>query len=267
MEKSERDRFVEIGKMVEELSEYAKKSQKSAKSSWKEDGSIVTNVDLEISETIRREIAKLFPDDNVVTEEELTEWKPDAKWNFILDPIDGTEVFYSGLPSFCTALGILDGKLNPVGAFIAAPRFGIGEEKLILSYIPGEDIYLNGERIDDFSKDDGLEEIMISSRLSGFDYSSFHGKVRSIGSSVLQIITPALVRRIKGSVTLPCYAWDLAAAIAVANHASLVSKYPDGSTFRFTFDMVRERKKAQDVIYTAKENEVDNLMKACRKIQ
>ena len=156
MEKSERDRFVEIGKMVEELSEYAKKSQKSAKSSWKEDGSIVTNVDLEISETIRREIAKLFPDDNVVTEEELTEWKPDAKWNFILDPIDGTEVFYSGLPSFCTALGILDGKLNPVGAFIAAPRFGIGEEKLIGMHLNDSKVPLSSHKDRHESLGEGL---------------------------------------------------------------------------------------------------------------
>jgi myo-inositol-1(or 4)-monophosphatase len=65
----------------------------------KADGSIVTMVDKSIEKTIRNFIAKYFPDDSVVGEEDKNvEGTSNFVWH--IDPIDGTDNFLRKIP-FC----------------------------------------------------------------------------------------------------------------------------------------------------------------------
>ena len=76
---------------IREAGKYAKEMQASVHRSYKEDGSVLTEVDLEISHRILSLIQSLFPECGIISEEEYTERKDNAEYTFVLDPIDGTD--------------------------------------------------------------------------------------------------------------------------------------------------------------------------------
>ncbi len=65
----------------------------------------VTAADKGAEEAIRRLIARRFPDHGVVGEEH-GEDRPDAEWVWVLDPVDGTRGFISGVPLWTTLIGL-----------------------------------------------------------------------------------------------------------------------------------------------------------------
>lgn len=88
----------------------------------KNDSSPVTEADRNAETFLRNEIEKVFPDDGIVGEEHgVKEGKNSVRW--ILDPIDGTKSFISGVPLYGTMVGVeIDGR----------PEIGV-------VYIPGLD--------------------------------------------------------------------------------------------------------------------------------
>lgn len=85
----------------------------------KDDGTPVTSVDLEVNERLLARLAEVFPDHTVVSEELVT-GNEDSRWTWVVDPIDGTSNFLSGLPYWCISLALtLDG--HPVLGLVEAP--------------------------------------------------------------------------------------------------------------------------------------------------
>jgi histidinol phosphatase-like enzyme (inositol monophosphatase family) len=72
----------------------------------KADHSPVTDADRGAEEIMRGLIRKRFPEHGVVGEEFGTE-RPDAEFVWVLDPIDGTKSFVTGVPLFGTLIGLL----------------------------------------------------------------------------------------------------------------------------------------------------------------
>ena len=76
----------------------------------KGDGSPLTIADQETEEFLRGEIKKAFPEDGIVGEE-FGETEGTSGFRWILDPIDGTKSFISGVPLFGTMIGVeVDGR-------------------------------------------------------------------------------------------------------------------------------------------------------------
>ncbi len=72
----------------------------------KEDDSPVTNADREAELLLRQRIESAFPNDGIVGEEfGQREGTSDFRW--ILDPIDGTTSFVSGVPLYGTLVGVV----------------------------------------------------------------------------------------------------------------------------------------------------------------
>ncbi len=71
----------------------------------KGDGSPLTIADQESERHLRAEIAKQFPSDAIVGEEFGTT-DGDSGFQWILDPIDGTKSFISGVPLYGTMVGV-----------------------------------------------------------------------------------------------------------------------------------------------------------------
>ncbi len=71
----------------------------------KGDGSPVTQADRAAETAIRERIADRFPGHGVIGEEYGTE-QAEAEWVWVIDPIDGTGAFISGLPTFGTLIGL-----------------------------------------------------------------------------------------------------------------------------------------------------------------
>ncbi len=88
----------------------------------KEDGSPVTIADREAETLLRKLINKEFPDDGVLGEE-FGEESGSSGFRWILDPIDGTKSFVSGVPLYTTLIGVLENDEPRIGV-ISAPALG-----------------------------------------------------------------------------------------------------------------------------------------------
>lgn len=75
--------------------------------SYKGDNSPVTAADIEAEKLIRKIIAKNFPDHGIIGEE-LKNTNPKAKYQWVIDPIDGTKQFVRGISFWSTLLAVLE---------------------------------------------------------------------------------------------------------------------------------------------------------------
>ena len=65
----------------------------------------VTEADKAAEQVIRKAILERFSDHGIVGEE-FGATNPDADYQWIIDPIDGTKAYISGLPSWGTLIGL-----------------------------------------------------------------------------------------------------------------------------------------------------------------
>ena len=258
-----------LAKAVEDAGLYAKGQQQKIHRSYKEDGSVITETDLTISKRILSVVSSLFPEANIISEETLTTFNPDAPYTFVLDPIDGTDVYSQGLPSWAVALGVLDKDRKPVGAYISAPRWGIGEDSLFVRLDPGSALLINGEPWAlSGDKDRPTQITMGSSGQRLMDFSNFHGKIRIFGSSILHMLAPVIYSHIQGCVNQSCYVWDITASHAVLLASGMDIQYVDGSPFVYDDRFVLERKPFSPSFYAgtaACRKELANILPATLK--
>ena len=101
--------------------------------STKSDDSPVTIADKMAEEKMRELIIKQFPDHGILGEE-FGSYKPDAEYQWILDPIDGTRSFICGTPLFGTLIALLqDGKpILGVMNFPVLGQFFLGDNSQTL---------------------------------------------------------------------------------------------------------------------------------------
>lgn len=78
----------------------------------KDDNSPLTIADQEAEKLLRTQIADEFPDDAIVGEE-FGETKGSSEFTWILDPIDGTKSFISGVPLYGTMVAVVTGNSDP----------------------------------------------------------------------------------------------------------------------------------------------------------
>lgn len=88
----------------------------------KADNSPVTAADRGAEELMRGLIAKAFPTHGIIGEE-LGSDRPDAEWVWVLDPIDGTKSFITGVPLWGTLIALLH-RGQPVLGAIHQPVLG-----------------------------------------------------------------------------------------------------------------------------------------------
>ena len=232
-----------LAQAVRDAGSYAKEQQQRIHRSYKADGTVITETDLAISKRILEVVASLFPDANIISEETITAFDRNAPCTFVLDPIDGTDVYSQGLPSWAVALGILDRERKPVGALISAPRWGLGEEELFLRLDPGSVLLVNDKPfLSRGNKDVPKQITMGSSGQRLMDLSRYEGKVRIFGSSILHMLSPILYDHIQGCINQSCYVWDIAAAHAALSKVGMEVEYVDGSPFVYNDCLMIERK-------------------------
>lgn len=66
----------------------------------------VSRVDREVEELVRTRLARDFPDHSIIGEE-LPPAHGQARFTWVIDPIDGTTNFINGLPLFACSIGVL----------------------------------------------------------------------------------------------------------------------------------------------------------------
>ncbi len=80
----------------------------------KSDRSPVTIADRSAEQAMRAVLAERFPEHGILGEE-FGEDRPDARYRWVLDPIDGTRAFVSGRPTFGTLIALMDGPTPIIG--------------------------------------------------------------------------------------------------------------------------------------------------------
>jgi len=171
-------------------------------------GTIVTAADREIERQIRADVAKLAPGVAVIGEELPSTGDLAGGWTLAVDPIDGTDAYVAGLPTWCVSLGLLYEGM-PVAGVVYLPTF--------------DDIYVAQSGI---LRWNGVEVPHggVEPQHDGFvlAYSEFHrrpllrlrGKVRVLGSTAYHL---SLVARgaAEAAIVGRVYIWDIAAGKAL----------------------------------------------------
>ena len=241
----DRKSFFRLCSAVRQCGEAARSNQKLIHRFLKDDGSILTETDLAVSDAIVSVIRSAYPDCNIVTEEiDLKNFTDGARYTFVLDPIDGTDAYSQGLPAWAVALGILDSGRKPCGAIIYAPRFGVGTDDLFICSMPDDDnVYLNGKLHKAPEHYEQPRQMVIASNIMNIvDMRPFKGKVRAFGSSIVHIIAPAVISNLDCTINGYCYAWDIASANAIIGKCGLGMCYLDGSEVEYDDNLLIARK-------------------------
>ena len=125
----------------------------------KADGSLLTEADLQMQARLTAELARRWPQFPLLGEEmskqqqhELLDGRGPGLW--VLDPLDGTSNFASGIPFFGISLAFLDAQGVQAGVVLDPMR----EESF--SALRGEGAWLNGEPLSTFSDRSALRECM-----------------------------------------------------------------------------------------------------------
>ncbi len=120
----------------------------------KSDASPVTQADVESEKTIRKILLEAFPQDGFYGEE-TGQANIEAKYLWLIDPIDGTKSFVREYPFFSTQIAVMrDGEL--VLGVSSAPQF----EEIAYS-IKGQGSFLNDKKLS-VSSIDSLEQASLS---------------------------------------------------------------------------------------------------------
>lgn len=183
----------------------------------KDDGTPVTDVDLEVDRRLLARLEETFPDHTVVSEELVTE-HADSRWTWIIDPIDGTSNFISGLPYWCISMALTrDG--YPVLAIVEAPPFAARFEA-----IAGEGATRNGEPISvrpPVDWNDGRNRhvpLLLTTATARRARPAVRLNPRVMGSAALDLCQVA-AGACAASVSLAPKVWDIAAGVLLVTEA------------------------------------------------
>lgn len=165
----------ELSSLTRELSlSYFNKQNFST--TLKLDQTPVTEADLAIENLIRNYIKKNFPDHGIIGEE-YENYNPTADYQWAIDPIDGTQNFAAGIPTYLTMIGVVKND-TPIAGMMDHPAINL---KVIAAKNLG--CYANDRRI--VINDDNLDP-----------------KSPLIKSSIITCSTPECFAHIEESSTL-----------------------------------------------------------------
>jgi myo-inositol-1(or 4)-monophosphatase len=171
-------------------------------------GTLVTEADREIERWLRTEMGGVAPEVAVIGEEFAATGDAAKGWALAVDPIDGTDAYVAGLPTWCVSLGLLH-RGTPVAGVVYLPAF----DDLYLAY--GGTLRWNGTEVPRGGVEPQHDGFVLA-------YSEFHrrpllrlrGKVRALGSTAYHL---SLVARgaAEAAIVGRVHVWDVAAGKAL----------------------------------------------------
>ena len=182
---------------------------------------VVTEADLEVELFIKQGLRR-FPTDGFLGEETGADAVTDADGVWVVDPIDGTQPFASGLPSWCVSIGYVRGGELQFGFVYNPPLDELFEGGL------GRPALLNGNPITPHqgrSLADGIVSVGFSPRVGADDVLPVldrllrqGGMFYRNGSAALSLCYVAC-GRLLGYVEPHLNSWDALGALAVIHAA------------------------------------------------
>jgi myo-inositol-1(or 4)-monophosphatase len=180
---------------------------------------LVTEMDGEVERFIRAAIARRYPDDAIIGEEEGGH-AGSRVW--ILDPIDGTANYARGIPHYCVSIAFLEDGVPSVGVLYDPSH------DWLYAAARGEGATRNGERLAVSPCKDlaaATVECGWSTRRSTAEYIALVQRVMDAGCAIRRAGSGALgladvaAGRIEAYCELHINAWDCAAGILLVQEA------------------------------------------------
>ena len=204
---------------------------------------LVSYVDKESEKRIIAELQKLLPESGFIAEEGTNDTRGE-RFNWVIDPLDGTTNFIQGVPVYCVSIGLLDGDELVVGVV-----YEVGRDECFYSWKNGG-AYLNGEKITVSDRSDIHDALLAT----GFPYSDFSRieeyieflrwamknarGVRRLGSAAADLAYVAC-GRFDAFWEYDLKPWDVAAgALLVKEAGGMVSDYSGGGNYLFGREIV-----------------------------
>ena len=231
---------------LETAGKIALKYFRNVNPSIKNDKTYVTEADLAVQSYLKKQIIENYPNAGILSEENnYSRESIDGETYFVIDPIDGTAMFVSGLPIWGIALGVVKSGRPIAGFFYMPPTMDF-----FCTETDGP-VYLNGNQthLKPFDKIRRESLLLIVSRAhKRFDINpEYPGKARCLGSTEAHICYVATggadVALVSGS-----YIWDLAAGIAMLYRNGGIARYINGDDFYFSEELLKKRKLASPVL-------------------
>ena len=220
---------IEAGSIL--LSEF----DQPAKISYKGEVDLVTQADRRSEEAIVGRLRRYFPTHTIIAEEGSGQ-EADARYRWIVDPLDGTTNFAHGYPCFAVSIGF-----EHEGELLAGVIYQPVSKELFTT-ARGEGAHLNGKRIEVSS----IDRLATSLLATGFpsvkrtrnpnihyyrDFTlSSHG-VRRDGSAALDLAAVAC-GRFDGFWEFGLHSWDTAAGALLVREAGGVVTNFSGQPYR-----------------------------------
>lgn len=190
------------------------------------DCDVVTIADKESEKFILEYIRKHFPSHGIISEESGAD-HDDREWRWVIDPLDGTTNFSSGLPVFCASIA-LEHFGDAILGIVYAPYL-----RECFYGIKGKGSWLNGEPIHCSNK----ESLSISVLATGTPYDRKDNPDNNLKE--INRIAPCVrgIRRMGSAAIDLCYTaagffdayweldlnrWDIAAGQLIAKEAGII---------------------------------------------
>lgn len=226
----------ESGKLIKE------NFGKSHAVSLKEDNSFVTKVDRESQEQIIGYLGKQFPEIPFIAEEQdrkSNESVDKDDFYFVVDPLDGTATFVSGVPFFCVSIALCRASQTVAGVIVDPNH---SEE---FTALVGNGSFLNEKRLSVTSRSN-IEDLTLNVNHTKFEQATYENINRNIlkkirrfhklGSLCLEVAYVA-AGRLDGTINNDLSMWDIAAAGLILEEAGGVWTLIDGTKPKFpTFE-------------------------------
>ena len=194
----------------------------SMKVSFKGRADIVTDVDLAAEKAVLDLLREEYPDFGILSEES----KPiesDSPFTWVVDPLDGTRNYASGISHFCTVVALVHGDQPIVGVTYDPVR------QELFTAEKGKGAFLNGERLS-VSGGQELDQALLSCDLGYVDEKAGLAldMIRSLWPGILSLrlmgsAALALAYAAAGRVDLYFHhslsPWDIAAGLVLVQEA------------------------------------------------
>ncbi len=205
--------------------------------------SLVSYVDKEAETMLVDELKTLVPEAGFITEEDTPNSKSE-RYNWIIDPLDGTTNYLHGIPVFAVSVALVE-KDEPILACI----YEIGQDEMFSAW-KGGGAFLNGQKIK-VNRPDGLADSLLA---TGFPYYDF-GRlqkflelltilfqksrgIRRLGSAATDLAYVAC-GRFDGFFEYGLHAWDVAAGILLVKEAGgKVGDFQSGDNYLYGKEIV-----------------------------
>jgi len=204
---------------------------------------LVSYVDKASEKQIIEQLSQLIPESGFICEEG-TSTKRGERYNWVIDPLDGTTNYIQGVPVYAVSIGLLD-----YDELVLGVVYEVGRDECFYAWKEGG-AYLNGEKIVVSDRNDIHDALLAT----GFPYSNF-GQLDGYMALLKWTMTQARgVRRLGSAATDLAYVacgrfdafweydlkpWDVAAGVLIVKEAGgLVTDFRGGDKYLYGGEII-----------------------------